>query len=237
MKYVLFVDSGLGGATIIKELLNKNCKINFIFHCENRFAPLGNLNKVKLTNLCFKIVEGYLEKYDISLIVLACNTLTSSCIKDLRAKFAIPIVGVEPNIKVQQGNTMVLATKYTIKNCYLLKGLDCELLALPKLSFYIDKYYPERLKINKYLCKKLPVNKNFDNIVLGCTHYILVKEQLQKMFKNARIYDSISGTVKQILRLVDINTLCDEKSIIVLSKQDKRLYEKIKKYIYTPKKM
>ena len=78
MEYVLFIDSGMGGATIIKSYIQKYGNINFIFHCENAYAPLGNLSKKTLQKLCNKIILNYTSKYNISLIVLACNTLTSA---------------------------------------------------------------------------------------------------------------------------------------------------------------
>lgn len=233
MEYVLFIDSGMGGATIIKSYIQKYGNINFIFHCENAHAPLGNLSKKTLQKLCNKIISNYTSKYNISLIVLACNTLTSACVKILRKNLKINIVGVEPNIKVNGGKTLVIATNYTIKNCEVLQSVPYNKIALPKLSYYIDKYYPKLdKKIKGYLCKHLPIKSSFDNIILGCTHYVLAKKQIQQIYPNANFYDSIMGTINQINRLLNGKTVCGKEAIIVLSKPNKKLLQNVEKYIF-----
>lgn len=232
MSYILFVDSGLGGATIIKSLMEKYEKVNYIFHCENAFAPLGNLTKTQLENLALSIVAKYIKNYNIGIVVLACNTLTASSIDLLRTKFnKIPFVGVEPNIKIKQGKTLVLATKFTIDNNRLLRCCCFSKLALPELSILIDKFYPNLQKCKMYLTKNLELYKDYDNVILGCTHYELVVPYLQKIFKNATFYNSINGVVKRICNLYEVQKNCGGKQLIFFSKKDKKLQQSIKNFL------
>ena len=152
MLNVLILDSGFGGATIVKRIKERCQNLNIIFYIENRHSPLGNLNKNQLLNLTIKIIEEKLRKINIDLLVLACNTLTSACIVELRKLYNFPIIGTEPNIKVCDGKTLVLATNYTINNCEILKDQPFQKVSLPKLSKIIDNNYPKLRKINTLLC-------------------------------------------------------------------------------------
>ena len=233
MSTILVVDSGLGGATIVKQLIKTNKKVNFIFHCENANAPLGNLSKTQLTQLIKGIIDKYIKKYNLGLIVLACNTLTVATINQLRKMYTnIKIVGVEPNVKVTQGKTIVLATKYTINNCQILKDKSFIKIALPELSVLIDKYYPNLNKCLPYLKEKLGNYKKVNNIVLGCTHYFLLKEQLRLIFKNVTFYTSVEGVVKRIKALYNIDNNSNGGQSIFLSKKNSKLYKAINNYLH-----
>ena len=232
MATILFIDSGFGGATIIKKLLKTNKGFNYIFHCENASAPLGNLTKKQLINLAQNIVSHYLNCYNIKLVVIACNTLTIATINYLRRRFKfVKFVGVEPNVKVKLGKTLVLATKYTIKHSKVLKNKNFTLLALPELSVLIDKCYPKFSNLLPYLKQHLTKYELFNNVILGCTHYFLIQKQLKTVFKSAKFYTSVNGVAKQIKRLFDVNANSSNEQIIVLSKKDEKLKAKIQKYL------
>lgn len=232
MANILFIDSGFGGATIIKALQNKYPQVNYIFHCENAFAPLGNKSKEFLVNLSTDIISRYIAQFDIKLVVLACNTLTSACIQVLRKKFSnLNIVGVEPNVKVNSGKTIVIATTYTINNCVILKDKPFVKVSLPKLSYLIDKTYPKTKKCQHYLKCNLAKYSNYSNVVLGCTHYYLVSKELQIIFKKATFYNSIDGVINQICRVYDIKENCEGIQSVFLSKKNKALYKKLVKYL------
>ena len=130
---VLVLDSGLGGASIIKRIREKCNNLNIVFYVENKHSPLGNMNKKQLLELVIKIINEQEKKINIDMLVLACNTLTSACVYELRKMFQFEIIGTEPNVKVNRGKTLVLATNYTIKNCNILKNKAFDKIALPKL--------------------------------------------------------------------------------------------------------
>ena len=79
--------------------------------------------------------------------------------------------------------------------------------------------------------KKLKKYKDFDNIILGCTHYVLIAPFLQNLYKGATIYDSVTGVVNQILRKIENINWQMASLQIVLSKNDEKLYKKIVQYL------
>ena len=233
MKKILFIDSGLGGATIIKDFCLKYSGYSIVYLVLNSLAPLGEKSKEQMQDVCLKLIDKIALKEDIALVVLACNTLTSACAKHLREVLPYEVVGVEPNVKVRQGKTLVLATTYTIKNCLILKDKPFIKVSLPALSCLIDKKYPNVKSLKGYLRRKLKKYKDVENIIFGCTHYYLVKEQLQNLFPAAKFYNSAEGVSKRIeyfaKQFKEQEQLCSVE--IILTKKDRKLMSNIINYL------
>ena len=104
-EYILIYDSGIGGLTTFSNIIELCPKQNYIYFADTKNAPYGNKCKSELQLLILKNIKSLLKKYNIKLIVLACNTATTSSILFLRKELPIPIIGTEPNIKSpQNGN-------------------------------------------------------------------------------------------------------------------------------------
>ena len=111
-------DSGVGGLTVWKTLLNTFTNESFIYFADNKNCPYGTKTETEITQLSETIVDFLISK-NCKLIIIACNTATSAAIKTLRTKYSIPIIGIEPAIKpasnlTKTGNVGVLATQGTI---------------------------------------------------------------------------------------------------------------------------
>lgn len=212
-------DSGIGGITILNELIKIMPNENYIYYADSKNNPYGNKTIEELFNITCNIVEILLKK-NVKIIIIACNTATVRCINMLRDKYKnILFVGTEPAIKVacdnNYNNTLVMATPGTIsserthdlvkknkkdnQNIYLL---PCEGLA-DTIEFGNKNDIKE--KIN-YLLKDYK-NLNIDSIVLGCTHYPYAKKYIKEIFPNAKLIDGNKGVSKQVYNVLKNNNL------------------------------
>ena len=113
-------DSGLGGLSILKTLVEVLPNENYLFYEDSIHNPYGEKSEEELLEITSSIVEYLLSK-KCKIIVIACNTATTSCMKKLREKYPDTIfVGTVPAIKVACDhdfkNTVVLSTPYTSKS-------------------------------------------------------------------------------------------------------------------------
>jgi len=91
-------DSGIGGTSIWKEIHELLPNENTVYLADSKNAPYGQKSKEEIVQLSFKNTEFLLDQ-NAKIIVVACNTATTNAIKELRAKFDIPFIGIEPAIK------------------------------------------------------------------------------------------------------------------------------------------
>lgn len=233
-----FFDTGLGGATIFKETYKK-INGDYIYLADTKNSPYGikNFNQVK--NLT-EINIQKLINLNCKIIVLACNTATSAAIEFLKSKYSdIIFIGTEPAIKPALENSngkkvLLTATSLTLKGAKLftlltkLNGIELStLLPLDELVEYADDY-PEIQYDMAYLDLKKKFEKyNFDDysgIVLGCTHFPIFKNIIQKIVPNhIKIYDSADGitnNLKNIIYKNYPNYYCkDSKVELILTKE------------------
>lgn len=212
-------DSGIGGLTILKELKKLLPNEDYIYYADSKNNPYGEKSDEELMKIVTNIVE-YLISRDVKIIVIACNTATTRCIKKLRLMYPnIPFVGTEPAIKVacdnNYKNTLVMATPGTIKaerthelvKNYKKKGQKIKLLPCKGLADTIE--FGTEKDIDKVLHNLLHsyYDKDIDSIVLGCTHYPYAKKNIKKLFPNAKLIDGNKGVSKQVKRVLENNNL------------------------------
>lgn len=228
MKIGIF-DSGKGGTTImaaIKELLPDK---EYFYIADSKNCPYGEKSDEELQKIVIKNVE-ILKNWGAKIIIIACNTATVKCISTLRQKYPeISFVGTEPAIKLATGtdakNILVLATPGTVKSertHQLLtenqkKGQNITLVPCPGLADTIENsiqlapdYQPLPLTKaakdvinNKLRTLFQDVETTPDIIVLGCTHYSLIKPEIQSFFKTSQIIDGNSGVAHRTAAIVN----------------------------------
>lgn len=167
------IDSGLGGLSVAREIWRQLPKEPTIYLADHAFFPYGN-KTVKQINRRLPILIDWLIGQKVKAIVIACNTITMATIKSLRQRYPLPFIGTEPAVK--QGG-VVLVTPATAKSLgyrKLSRQYPVTTLACPGLAEAIEA----GADITNFLPPIPPLTKI---IVLGCTHYILVKEQIQKI--------------------------------------------------------
>uniref|UniRef100_A0A7C4R4P8 Glutamate racemase n=1 Tax=candidate division CPR3 bacterium TaxID=2268181 RepID=A0A7C4R4P8_UNCC3 len=226
-------DSGIGGISVLIEAIKQLPNEDFIYFCDQRNIPYGGKKPKELKRYIDDAIGFLLEK-KVKAIVLACNTATSIAAEDLREKYPTKIIiGMEPAIKPaleknKSGKIIVLATPVTLdqKKFWDLKNkIDKEgeviILPLDELAGMIDNALMNEGEEEQYLeiIKKYLENAfkkfNLDNVssvVLGCTHYIFIKNILSEIFPSkTEIIDGNKGTVNNLKKTLSQKGILNEK--------------------------
>lgn len=199
-------DSGIGGATVLKEILKILPNYNYIYYSDSKNNPYGDKSKEELLEIVNNVVN-YLVNRGCQIIVIACNTASAICKDELRKKFNIPIIAIEPAYKMVHdynytGNTLILATKGTLESEKFLelyhkydnhKTWIYECVGLADL---IEQN--KTLEIKEYLESHLKSFKSIQNVVLGCTHYPLIKNEIKEVLGDVNFFDGSSGVAKRL---------------------------------------
>lgn len=196
--YILIYDSGAGGLSVLLECQKLLPTFNYIYFSDSKNAPYGNLNKSKIISLAINNIRQLKKKFCIKVLVLACNTLTTTAIDVLRNKFCdLEFVGTEPCIKLVKDlgyqRVLVISTKATQKNSKVIKEYKTKkdiIVGDKDLAKIIEEnlYHPYR--VVPYISKNYSkYNGKIDCAVLGCTHYVFVKSIFEKVL-GCKIYDS-----------------------------------------------
>lgn len=212
-----FFDSGIGGLSVLKETMKVLPNENYIYFGDSINAPYGIKDVSEVKRLTFNAVKFLLSK-NVKAIVIACNTATSAAIEELRTQYAhIPIIGIEPAVKPavelnREGSIVIMATPMTLAESKFakLQGkykkiANIEPLPCAGLAEIIDKGKITGQEIHNYLVNKLKdiENMKISSIVLGCTHYPLIKEEIIKIIGNEiPVIDGSLGTSKQLERML-----------------------------------
>lgn len=227
------LDSGVGGLSTLAVLKKILPNENFIFYADHKNAPYGDKTKEEVEYFVYNIVKFFISK-NVKAVIIACNTAVSATIKKLRKEFDIPILGLEPAVKVAYDNCkerdlVIMATKLTTngeKLNNLLKKLNIEnrvkKLSASGLVELIESENYSKIKIINYL-KNLfkDINiKNYSYIVLGCTHYIFVKDELKEVLgSKIKLVDGnlgIANHLKNTLSTKNLLNLSNKKASIEL---------------------
>ena len=218
-------DSGIGGVSVLKELINTMPNENFIYFGDTANAPYGTKSAEKVRELTFSVYEKLKER-GIKAFVIACNTATSVAVASLREKYPNDIIiGVEPALKpaVESGmhpTVAVLATPLTLnegKFANLLsrfKNDACVIpFACPGLVEFVERGEVEGDALHAFLLDLFAplMDKNLDAVVLGCTHYPFVKKEISAILGgNVKIFDGSVGTALNTRRRLEANGLLSD---------------------------
>ena len=222
-------DSGLGGLSICKEIVDLLPNESIIYLADSANTPYGEKSKEEIVQLCIKNTE-YLLSLGCKMIVVACNTATTNSINVLRDKFDVPFIGLEPATKpaalqTKTGKIGVLATKGTLNSDLFLttsnqyRGhltiVEAEGINLVRLIEKGDLEATIPL-LKEYL--QPMIAQGVDNIVLGCTHYPFLIPFIKEIIPpSVAIIDSGKAVAKQTLnilnkeQLINLNPSSGEK--------------------------
>lgn len=251
---IAVLDSGVGGISVLRELVRIMPQENYIYFGDSQNAPYGSKSKSEVLELTKKNLAALKER-GIKAFVIACNTATSAAVRVLRDENPeLIIVGIEPAIKpaseiCERPRVIVMATALTLReekfkslvNRFSGKG---EFIPLPchGLVELIEKGDLESDDIDEYLAKLFAPYKDekIDGIVLGCTHYPHVRSMIAKHFPaDVKIIDGGEGTARHTKRklleaglLRDTSSESDGKIEIINTSQDEKMIEISKKLLY-----
>lgn len=221
------LDSGIGGVTVLREILKRGLNANFIYYSDSKHNPYGDKSDDEVYSIVKWVVDYLLDKGCVA-IVLACNTASAICVKRLREEYPDTLfIAIEPAYKMvhdynPKGKTLVMATEGTInseKFLTLFNKYDNHktiLLPCKGLAELIEE--GNDVKINQYLDDNLSKYKDIDidNVVLGCTHYPLIKKNIRRVLGDVKFFDGSLGVSKELVRQLELRGITfDNKSFSV----------------------
>jgi glutamate racemase len=226
---IAFFDSGIGGLTVMADCQKYFKNEIFYYYGDNRHAPYGNLSIRKIKKYVHRAFQTF-EKLNVKAVVIACNTVTATCIEELRKEYSFPIVGAEPSVLKASRDA------YKQMHCEKLhnkfpqdKRLHDSIYVLTTRRTYeserfhvlcknTQKRYPA-CNLQLFPCDELAgviekniLNPNFDyaaylpkgqprSVVLGCTHYIYIKKKIEE-FYHCPCVDGNDGIARRLLFLL-----------------------------------
>ena len=224
-KCIGVLDSGVGGLTVLKEIVFELPHESIIYIGDSLYAPYGDKTSQEILALAKKLIVFLLQK-NVKLIVIACNTITVNGIEKLREIFPqIPIVGTVPVVKTAAQITKnkkvgLLVTGATALSSYNTKLLqeftkDCEvtIVGTNKLVPLIEAQQYEELE--EIIQEELQPfhDESVDTIILGSTHFPVIRKQIAKFFSSKVILlDSGGAVARQGKRILENNKILAPKS-------------------------
>lgn len=209
---IAIIDSGIGGLSVLNQLIDRYHSGNYIYFADNLYMPYGNKTKQFIAQRVKNIIQFLKDKYNPDVIILACNT-ASSILKDEKIDNVVCM-------KFSKAYRY-LATPLTKR---ILKGVD--ILADSTLARNIENNIFNREKLEKIIKKHIKKNKldSLESLVLGCTHYELVAEIFEKYCPNTQIINNS----KYILDNIIYSPQQDECNVeYILSKQSLKYCQKL----------
>lgn len=226
-------DSGIGGLTVLGEVEKLMPNENIVYFGDTARVPYGNKSELTIKKFSVENIL-FLLQAKVKMVVVACNSSSALALDYLNDIFRIPIIGVieagiNKALAVTSGKIGIIGTKATIeskvyqknitkknrkikifsKSCPLFVPLVEEGLVGGKITEKVVEMYLEDFK-----------KKKIDTIILGCTHYPLLKKEIAKYLQGVAIVDSAQEVANYAKEVLDHFELANEKR----SKVNKKLY-------------
>ena len=226
-----FFDSGLGGLTCIPYLMDKMPNEKIIYFGDTARTPYGSKAVSTIKNFSMQIAD-FLVSHNVKMIVIACNTVSATCVLDIQEKYPdIPVVGIIEPAAITVADTCgvsnkigVIGTKVTISsNAYKneIKKYNDKLSVyekacpafVPLIEEGIIKNDIMDLTIEYYMDDFILENR-LDTIVLGCTHYPLLGSNIKRKYPNLKIINPSEVIIKRIEKILKDKDMLAEPSDI-----------------------
>lgn len=210
-------DSGVGGVTVLKEIIKRNNE-NIIYLGDSKRFPYGSKSKETIIELTKQGIDFLIHKANVKAVVIACGTATSQALEEVKDNYSIPIIGIiESTVEYlkekQYKKVGIMATAGTIRSKGWEENIKRQLpeievynKACPLLAPMAEEGWTEnevaKLTIQEYL-KELKQIENLDCLILGCTHYplfqTLIEEELGKQIEIINTGEILSKKLKYLL--------------------------------------
>lgn len=212
------IDSGVGGLTVVKEMMKELPQESMIYFGDTARCPYGNKAIDEIKTYIYDMVD-FLMKKEIKVLVVACNTATAIMIEELKQRLPIPVIGViDPgaiaaNKKTTSKAIGVIATTRTIESGVYeqrIKHLDAETVVVsrscPQFVPLIENNEVDTANGQKIIEDSLRPLKTekIDTLVLGCTHYPMIAEHIFRYFEGkVNVVDPAQETVMELKRVLE----------------------------------
>lgn len=223
---ILMFDSGVGGLSVFKDIQAKLPHLSCTYVFDNEAYPYGELSQEVLIERVENYVSDFVSQQSISLVVIACNTASTVVLPKLRSKLAIPVVGVVPAIKPASQSSIVgvglIATPATVTREYthdLIKDFaqdkDVKLLGSTRLVDMAEQKL-RGVKVDSVELAHIlqPIKGKIDVAVLGCTHFPLLREEIQEVLgEDVLLVDSGEAIARRVEHLLRFTEIIEENQI------------------------
>ena len=207
------IDSGVGGLTVAKQMMKVLPNETIYYIGDTARCPYGPRNRQEVLHFTWQMAKA-LEKKQIKMLVIACNTATAVALESLQRKLSIPVIGVinagarAAEKKTKRNEIVVLATEGTIKsgayeNALLSLSTKAKIipLACPTFVPLVESGEYEGQFAFDLVAKGLKplTNKKFDTVILGCTHYPIIQHHIEKIVgPDVFVLSSAEETAKEV---------------------------------------
>ena len=213
-------DSGVGGISALQAMIRILPQEHFIYYGDTANAPYGT-KKTEEVIACVRRVTERLTDRNIKALVIACNTATGAAAYMLRREMTIPVIGMEPALKPaseirKNGNVLVLATPLTLhqekfNNLMEKYGEGAVRVPCTGLMELVEREDWEGAEAYLKEVFALYDLRKVDAVVLGCTHYVFLKDRIRAMLpEHIAITEGSEGTARQLKRVLARNRLLKE---------------------------
>ena len=220
------MDSGVGGISVLKHIHTLLPQEALIYVADSLHAPYGNKTPEEIKARCFAVADFLVEK-GVKSLVVACNTATAAAIDDMRTRYQLPIIGMEPAVKPaaaasKNGVIGVLATVGTLKSAQFaallesygrnVKVVTQACVGLVECIERGELNSPNTLNLIQQYCAPL-LNEGADTIVLGCTHYPFVKDAIRTTVGDGvTLIDTGAAVASQLKHQLAANQLLNTRA-------------------------
>ncbi|WP_201308308.1 glutamate racemase [Companilactobacillus farciminis] len=224
------LDSGLGGLTVVQEVIRQLPNESIIFIGDEARMPYGVKTHEQIISYTREMVQ-YLIGQNVKMIIFGCNTATAQALDAMEKEFTIPMIGVikpgsEAATNVTKTNHIgIIGTQSTINSKSYnetIKNLDpkADVLGIAAQKFVSivesDSANTKQAKENIETTLKSFKDSDYDTLVLGCTHFPMLKEQISDYLPDIKLVDPALKTVEQAKKyLTDNNLLTDSKNRVL----------------------
>ncbi|MBU0650496.1 glutamate racemase [bacterium] len=219
-------DSGLGGLTVVKEVIKHLPNENLVYLGDTARVPYGTKSQKSVVNFSLQDAE-FLMQYDIKCLVIACNTASSCAYQVLKDKYHVEVLNViEPGAitavnATRKGKIGMIGTRATVSSksydnyIHLLdKDIEVYSKACPLLVPLVEEGWIDKKQTQSILKEYLSYfdDKDIDVLILGCTHYPMLKEVIRNiMGKDVTLVDSAEAVAKNLEYILKMNNLINFK--------------------------
>jgi glutamate racemase len=206
-------DSGVGGLSVVKAIQKELPDLEIVYKDDKQHVPYGTRSIDEIHNLIRPIFQEFVDE-GCRIIVVACNTVTTNLIPQLRKEFSVPMVGMEPMVKpaaeaTKTGIIAVCATPRTLSSeryAWLKKEYAKDVKVLEPdcgdWALMIESDNLNREKIAKTIEKVIELSA--DEIVLGCTHYHWIEQLIKEIAAGrATVIQPEKPVIEQLKRVIE----------------------------------
>ncbi|WP_024550644.1 glutamate racemase [Siccibacter turicensis] len=217
---ILVFDSGVGGLSVYDEIRQLLPDLHYIYAFDNVAFPYGEKSETFIVERVVEIVTAVQARYPLALAVIACNTASTVSLPALREKFPFPVVGVVPAIKpaarlTANGVVGLLATRATVRRpytheliarfaaeCHIEMLGSAELVEMAEAKLHGEPVSLDELR--RILRPWLRMPEPPDTVVLGCTHFPLLADELLAVLpEGTRLIDSGAAIARRTVWLLE----------------------------------